>query len=127
MDTMRAFAMGEANRGREMRVFDWDRAAKLIRDSRPEVASAGLADDWEYTGGAIYRDGAPVPVHDTYVFLASTWAAPELDLDDEVTECWRYESETPGWDQNTYWPESALAILSGDVIEGAVVTKEITA
>ena len=28
MHTMRAFAMGEANRGNEMMVFDWEKAAR---------------------------------------------------------------------------------------------------
>lgn len=44
MDTMSAFAKGEANRGKELMVFDWDKAAQLISERKPSVASAGLAD-----------------------------------------------------------------------------------
>ena len=29
MDTLKAFAMGDANRGKEQMVFDWDKAASL--------------------------------------------------------------------------------------------------
>ena len=42
MNTWAAFAMGEANRGKEMMVFDWDKAARLIGERKPECASAGL-------------------------------------------------------------------------------------
>jgi hypothetical protein len=112
MDTMRAFAMGEANRGKEAMVFDWVKAARLIRERQPETASAGLSGDWECTGGAIYRDGAPVPADDTYVFLASTWATPVLLLDDDEIDCWRPESATPGWNSGTYWPDEAVAELA---------------
>jgi hypothetical protein len=105
MDTLSAFAMGRASKGAPLRVFDWDKARRLIEERSPEAASAGLQGDWEWTGGAIWRDGAPVPKDDTYVYLASTWAIPEIDLDGDVQECWRWQSETPGWDAETYWPD----------------------
>ena len=111
MNTFAAFAMGEANRGRELMVFDWDKAAKLIKESGLKNASAGLRRDWEYTGGEIFTDGQPNL--DDYTYLASTWATPELMIDGEVVECYRMQSETPGWDSDTKWPESALAILKG--------------
>ena len=112
MDSLSAFAMGQANRGKEMMVFDWDKAARLIKEQNAQNASAGLAADWEYTGGAILADGRLVPQDDTYVFLASTWAIPELQIDCEMVDCFKMQSETPGWDSETYWPESALAILA---------------
>lgn len=87
MNTMEAFAMGEANRGKELMVFDWDTAAKLIRENSPSIALAGLRNDWEYTGGEIYIDGEPT--FDSYTYLASTWATPELDLDGEVVPCYK--------------------------------------
>ena len=112
MDTMQAFTLGQANRGREMKVFDWDKAARLIVESGMKDASAGLDADWNYTGGPIFSDGKPVRKEDTYTYLASTWAIPELEIDGEMVDCYRMESETPGWDSDTYWPESALAILN---------------
>ncbi len=111
MDTMSAFALGEKNRGKEEMVFDWEKAARLIRDKKPSVVRAGLAMDWEYTGGDIYRDGGPVSKDDTYVFLAGTWAVPEIEIDGEISQCYRMKSETPGWDSDTYWPDEAASII----------------
>lgn len=111
MDTISAFLMGEKNRDNPRKVFNWDLAAKLIRDRKPNQASAGLSGDWEYTGGVIYNEGKPVL--DDYTYLSSTWATPELDMDGEVISCWLPESETL-WDSGTKWPESALRILEGD-------------
>ena len=109
MNTLHAFAMGEANRGKEMMVFDWDKAARIIKERKPERASAGLRGDWEYTGGTIYIDGV---TEYEYTYLASTWAVPELEIDGEIIECYRMESEAPRWGAKTKWPKSALAILA---------------
>ena len=118
MDTLQAFAMGEASRGRPIMVFDWDKAAAIIRNGHVQSARAGLSGDWEWTGGDILADGKPVPADDTYTDLASTWAEPELLIVGEAcVPCWRYEDEAPGWDPKTYWPNSALAILRGDAPE----------
>lgn len=111
MDSMVAFARGEAARaaGARQRVFDWDRAAQRIKDTAPGEAGAGLSQDWEWTGGCIYKDGAPYT--DDYLYLSSNWATPELDIDGIVEDCWVYADETDGWDAGTVWPESALRIL----------------
>jgi hypothetical protein len=111
MNSLAAFAMGEMNRHREQMVFDWDMAAEIIRNTGATFAAAGLRGDWEYTGGAIYEDGKPLKKCDT--FLASTWATPELYVNGEYIDCYRMKSETPGWDYDTKWPASALAILEG--------------
>lgn len=109
MDTMQAIAMGQANRGKEMMVFDWDRAAKRILESGAKEARAGLANDWEYTGGTIFQNGEPNTKSWTY--LASTWAKPELELDGQKEDCFKMKNEVPKWGPNTKWPESALNIL----------------
>lgn len=111
MDTLEAMARGDAARraGNKTMVFDWYKAATLIRERQPKVARAGLRSDWEWTGGEIYRDGRPVT--DAYTFLASYWATPELDIDGEVVDCFVYAEDTDGWDQHTKWPETALKIL----------------
>lgn len=116
MDSFSAFIRGEAARaaGNKQRVFDWDRAAQLIKERRPETAGAGLSGDWEYTGGTIWSDGKPDT--DSYTYLSSCWATPELDLDGEIIDCWKYEDETHGWDAGTKWPESALAILNAPAL-----------
>ncbi len=111
MKTIDAYNRGLATAGNVQMVFDWDNAAQLIRELKPAVARAGLAGDWEYTGGIIYREG--IPVFDDYTYLASTWAVPELMLDGDTIPCWRFENEVQ-WGRKTKWPESALAILRGE-------------
>lgn len=106
MDTLRAFSMGMAHRDSRPRVFDWAKAARLIRERGAQTAYAGLAGDFEYTGGFIWKDGARVSRDDTYTYLSSTWAIPVLVLDDgEEIECWVWRDESPDWDAETYWPE----------------------
>lgn len=112
MDTLSAFTMGINNRHREPMVFDWNKAAWLISENHPTKASAGLASDWEWTGGIIYRDGVPVPTEETYTYLMSTWATPQLCMDGVIIDCFLMKSKAPPeWDASTYWPESALDIL----------------
>ena len=111
MDTMAAFMRGEAARraGSPLRVFDWEKAARLIVERRPTEAGAGLAGDWGWTGGVIWINGDVI--RDQYTYLASLWATPILDLDGEEIDCWRLQSDTPGWDSDTKWPDEAIAIL----------------
>lgn len=93
------------------KVFDWDKAARLIKQNKPSVVEAFLAGDEGYTGGKIFLNGKPVPHEDTYTYLASLWATPKMRMDGVEIECWILKSESPDWDSDTYWPESALKIL----------------
>ncbi len=111
VDTMTGAMLGQMNRGQPHRVFDWHKAARLIRERAPHTAVAGLGGDWSATADTIFRDGEPVPGADSYAYLSSNWAVPELEIDGWRTECWVYEKDTDGWDADTYWPDSALAIL----------------
>ena len=119
MNTLEAYARSQSSQGNRLRVFDWEKAARLILEKNPKEASAGLRGDWEWTGGTIYSNGKPDM--DSYTFLGSTWAIPEIDIDGQVEECWRYKDETPGWGSKTKWPESAILILkkSSTSIEAA--------
>lgn len=98
----------------------------------PELVEAGLRGDWKYTGGPIWRDGKPVPQEDTYTYLASTWAVPEIEIEKdgftETLECYRMEKEVPGWRADTYWPPEAIRIIEGGPIwEGELIeTKLLT-
>lgn len=114
MDTFSAFSMALANSGKPLKVFDWDKAARHIKNNKVKNAYAGLSGDFEWTGGDILIDGKPVEKDKTYTYLASTWATPLLvllDTDDEIT-CWKYQKDTDDWDAETYWPQSALDILN---------------
>lgn len=114
MNTFTAFARGEANRNNLLMVFDWDKAARRIKEEDAHKAEAGLARDWDYTGGYIWKDGI-VPQKDTYTYLASTWATPELKIDGTIEDCFISEEKVPEeWGKSfaeIYWPESARKIV----------------
>lgn len=104
----------EANSGKDAMVFDWDKAAKLIKMRGAYTAHAGLRGDWGYTGGIILEHGKIIPQEDTYTYLASTWAVPELIIDDgEPIACYTMQSVHPEWDAESYWPDTARDILRG--------------
>ena len=116
MDTMQAIMRGQlaAARGAEKMVFDWHKAARLILQHGAKHAEAGLKDDWGYTGGCILHNKMPLGREDSYTYLSSNWARPEIELEPGgVMECWCWQHEHPDWNENTFWPESALAILRG--------------
>lgn len=93
------------------KVFDWNKAARLIREQKPVEARAGLKEDWFWTGGTICRSGEVVTDDNTY--LASSWATPVLLLDDgDFLDCFVGSGETD-WTAETKWPMSALEILLG--------------
>lgn len=95
------------------RVFDWHKAAILIKERRPSTVDAGLQDDLYWTGGCIFRDGKPDL--ESGAFLASIWACPVIILDGEEIECYidAKRAEELGWNAYTIWPQSALDILNG--------------
>ena len=109
MDTMDACRKGEMNRDKESMVFDWDKAAREIKKRKAKDAYAGLKDDWEWTGGQILKDGKPY--YDDYTFLSSTWAIPELKIDNETIYCYKMQSELPKQNQDTKWTKKSLEIL----------------
>ena len=111
MDTVNALMMGKMNRGKEMKVFDWNKAAKIIKERGAQEASAGLAEDYSYTGGFILYNG--MIIRNSCTYLASTWATPTLYVDSEEIPCYVMESQT-NWNEYTRWPESAVKILMGD-------------
>jgi len=113
MDTFRLMANAEASRGQEPKVFDWEKAARLIKNSKATNASAGLSGDWSPTCGVIFENGNPSD--GKYApYLSSTWANPQILIGDCYQDCYRMQSKTPGWDSGTFWPKEALAILKGD-------------
>ena len=114
MDTMAAYAMARANFGKELKIFDWDKAAEIIRDKKPRWAIAGLKGDMENTAGTIYEDNTPIT--DDYTYLASNWATPilQIETDEGIQDipCYRMKHEVPDWDSGTKWPNSAMEILT---------------
>jgi len=107
------------NRGDAGKVFNWHKAAKIIRERQPKRAEAGLNGDWGCTGGPIYdiEDEDGDPTNCGYTYLCSRWASPQLEIDGERIDCWvenTPEANPEGWDSHTQWPDSALKILRGE-------------
>lgn len=101
------------------KVFDWERAAARIKEVQPEVAVAGLIEDWDFTSGIIYRDGEILYRGNGggYTYLASRWDIPALKLDDTTEECWILKQES-GHNETQYfaklsWPRESIDILFG--------------
>jgi len=110
MKTTEAISRNQMNMGKEKKVFDWDKAAQMIKDSGTKSAAAGLSNDWEWTGGSIFENGKPDM--DSYTYLSSQWAIPEIEIDGELHDCFKMKSEVPDWGSYTKWPDSALAIIN---------------
>jgi len=114
MNTLSAVLMAYSHIDDPKKVFDWNKAARLIGESGALEASAGLSQDWEYSGDTIYEDGKPVL--DCHPYLSSVWATPEIEIDGFLQDCYIMENDVPAdWGEDyptIVWPQSALVILS---------------
>lgn len=90
-------------------VFDWDKAAKIIKESGCTEAEAGLIEDWFWTAIDIFKGGQPVCSE--WGWLASYWATPVIKIGNTYHECYT-QQENSDFDAHTRWPESALKILN---------------
>jgi hypothetical protein len=95
----------------DRKVFDWIKAAQLIRDRQPSEAVAGLSEDMSWTAGTIYLNGNIVS--DSYLYLASDWATPVVVLDGEEIECYTVMPARLAYDRPV-WSEEARQILTID-------------
>lgn len=100
MDTLSAGIMGMMNRNREQMVFDWDKAAtivkeasKIFKDDPYFYVEVALDGDEGNTVGTMYTDGKPN--YSGRAYLASTWAKPKLSLniDSDSRKMHRHEYE----------------------------------
>lgn len=88
--------------------MDWRRAHKIIEERAKEnneiVVYAGLVEDWNNTAGVVFENGKFT--NDGYVYAASVWATPILDIDGEEIECYTtdepegFTTDTPSWWDN---------------------------
>jgi hypothetical protein len=86
--------------------FDWIKAANILIERNPKRASAGLIEDWLWTGDKIWDNGVK---EDSFPQLCSSWATPVLLIEGEEIECW--VSGTFG-DEESIWPKAARDIIS---------------
>lgn len=77
----------------DMKYMDWEKVKQIIEENPSAIIYAGLREDWNNTSGLIFAEGN---YYDGYVFGASVWATPIVDVDGEEIECWTYESTKEG-------------------------------
>lgn len=99
---------GEIYRNEPMKVFDWDKAATIIKERNAEFAEAGLATDWDNTGGVIYDVDEGGIVEDSYLYLGSTWAMPTLIVDGDEIACFMDDDGN----REYKWTDSAKNIIN---------------
>lgn len=76
-----------------MKYMDWGKVKKVIEEHPNSIIYAGLMEDWNNTSGLIFAKGN---YYNGYVYGASIWATPILDVDGEEIECWTYEKTKEG-------------------------------
>lgn len=99
----------------EARVFDWVKAANIIKENPDKCYHAGLLEDWGYTSDIIWAYHKPYK--HSGVYLSSQWATPVITAaDGSYVECWVYAKDRPNWDAETYFPKEAREILG--IVDG---------
>lgn len=111
------------------KVFDWCKAATILKERDPHAAHAFLNKQRDTTRGRIWLNHQPCTEDDT--LLASRWDTPMLEIDCVATECYvdpmqiekEFQKERlpdgtvtilprkAEWGMHTLWPDSALRIL----------------
>jgi hypothetical protein len=111
-----------------LKVFDWDKAAKIIADNNPTMALAALAESGELTETLIVKDGIPLfNNHEHLGLLFTMWQTPSIaygnaDGGMQVEDCWKLAEDTIGYKPNEVWPESARKILTDSIAKKANAT-----
>ena len=77
----------------KMKYMDWEKVKKIIETHQNAIIYAGLREDWNNTSGLIYAKGK---YYDGYVYGASCWATPIVDVDGAEIECWTTEETIEG-------------------------------
>lgn len=92
----------------EMKYMDWEKVEQIVLEHPNSVIRAGLMEDWGNTSCLIYAKGE---YYDGYVFGASCWATPIVDVDGEEIECWTYD-ESKGEVHKPKWWGRGRELLS---------------
>ena len=84
----------------KMKYIDWIKVEQAVKEHPDSVIYAGLQEDWNNTSGLVFAHGK---FYDGYVFGASVWATPIVDVDGEEIECWTHNkpkgftTDLPSW------------------------------
>ena len=95
----------------ELKIFDWNKAARLIVESKVETAKAGLEEDWENTSRIIWFRGI---VAEGNTPIESRFATPVVEIDGEKIACYIFDCDLDNW-QEKEWPNLARIIVSKNI------------
>ena len=87
------YAIAGYNPVGKMKYMDWEKVKQIIETHQNAIIYAGLREDWNNTSGLIYARGK---YYDGYVYGASCWATPIVDVDGTEIECWTEEETIEG-------------------------------
>ena len=114
MDTIKAIQLAELSSGIENKVFDWVKAANIIKENPNKNWNAGLSCDLEWTGGRIWDADKKNIDNNSYTFLSSNWAIPVIYDDSGLEiECYVKATETE-YGEETRYPKEFMDILFKD-------------
>ena len=77
----------------KMKYIDLEKVKQIIETHQNAIIYVGLREDWNNTSGLIYARGK---YYDGYVYGASCWATPIVDVDGTEIECWTEEETIEG-------------------------------
>lgn len=87
------YAIAGYNPVGKMKYMDWEKVKQIIETHQNAIIYAGLREDWNNTSGLIYARGK---YYNGYVYGASCWATPIVDVDGAEIECWTAEKTIEG-------------------------------
>ena len=103
---------------RGLMVFDWEKAAEIIKESSATYAEAGLLYDLTATVSAIFEEGKPVIDHKAYTFSCRDVPVLIVGDNEHIFKCAKYlkpeecpDSARIAHQKFNRWTACALAIL----------------
>lgn len=96
-----------------VRVFDWDRAAALIKATGAQTALAGIDKDWLSSSDSIFDDGRARVDSACQAWTENPNMSPCLELDGKRMPCFKemWVSDITVADRRAIWPGRSAEIL----------------
>jgi hypothetical protein len=105
----------KGNTMRDIYIFDWNKAARILRERKPSMATAYIGGMREHTEVSIWVNHGPLLGCNAFLLSHDICGyQPRLDCGaDYATDCAIKINDTDDWGPDTWWPESAIDILKG--------------
>lgn len=95
-------------------IFDWNKAATIIKANNPKKAYAYVGSLRKHTEVTIWQNDTIMPKTPSFLISYDNFGGGiHLGCDGFATPCSVLLSNTDGWNRDTWWPASAVEILNG--------------